>query len=83
LSIQGVVFNEMKGAYASPDGLLTEYSQQSLFPDNTYGLDSGGHPGHIPDLTFAQFSDFHHRYYHPSNAFIFFPEMTIPSSAWN
>ncbi|WP_459937745.1 insulinase family protein [Desulfonatronum parangueonense] len=72
LSIQGVVYNEMKGAYASPDGLLSEYSQQSLFPDNTYGLDSGGHPSHIPNLTFEQFSDFHRRYYHPSNSFIYF-----------
>lgn len=72
LSIQGVVYNEMKGAYASPDGLLAEYSQQSLFPDVTYGLDSGGHPGCIPDLTFEAFVDFHRRYYHPSNAFIFF-----------
>lgn len=72
LSIHGVVYNEMKGAYASPDGLLAEHSQQSLFPDITYGLDSGGHPAHIPDLTFDKFLDFHRRYYHPSNAFIFF-----------
>ncbi|TVR00662.1 MAG: peptidase M16 [Desulfovibrionales bacterium] len=72
LSIQGVVYNEMKGAYASPDGLLAEYSQQSLFPDTTYGLDSGGNPRHIPDLTFEDFCAFHRRYYHPSNAFIFF-----------
>ncbi|PTN35962.1 insulinase family protein [Desulfonatronum sp. SC1] len=72
LSIQGVVYNEMKGAYASPDGLLSEYSQQSLFPDTTYGLDSGGNPERIPKLTFDQFLDFHERYYHPSNAFIYF-----------
>lgn len=72
LSIQGVVYNEMKGAYASPDGLLSEYSQQSLFPDTTYGLDSGGNPKRIPDLTFEQFLAFHQRYYHPSNAFIYF-----------
>ncbi|SMP43947.1 pre-sequence protease. Metallo peptidase. MEROPS family M16C [Desulfonatronum zhilinae] len=72
LSIQGVVYNEMKGAYASPDGLLSEYSQQSLFPDTTYGLDSGGNPERIPELTFEQFLDFHRRYYHPSNAFIYF-----------
>jgi Zn-dependent M16 (insulinase) family peptidase len=72
LSIQGVVYNEMKGAYASPDGLLAEHSQQSLFPNTTYGLDSGGHPEHIPDLTFERFLDFHRRYYHPANAFIFF-----------
>ena len=72
LSIQGVVYNEMKGAYASPDGLLSEYSQQSLFPDTTYGLDSGGNPERIPELTFEQFLNFHRRYYHPSNAFIYF-----------
>lgn len=72
LSIQGVVYNEMKGAYASPDGLLSEYSQQSLFPDTTYGLDSGGNPVRIPELTFEQFLAFHRRYYHPSNAFIYF-----------
>ncbi|HDQ41361.1 MAG TPA: peptidase M16 [Desulfonatronum sp.] len=72
LSIQGVVYNEMKGAYASPDGLLAEYSQQSLFPETAYGLDSGGHPEHIPNLTHDQFLNFHRRYYHPSNAFIFF-----------
>jgi len=72
LSIQGVVYNEMKGAYASPDGLLAEYSQQSLFPGTSYGLDSGGHPAHIPDLTFEDFIRFHERLYHPSNAYIFF-----------
>ncbi len=70
--IKGVVFNEMKGAYSSPDNLINEYSMRSLFPDNAYGLDSGGDPVHIPDLTFEQFIDFHTRYYHPSNARIFF-----------
>jgi len=72
LTYKGVVFNEMKGAYSNPDGLLDEVSQHSIFPDNTYGVDSGGHPVNIPDLTFEQFMDFHNRYYHPSNAFIFF-----------
>lgn len=72
LTYKGVVFNEMKGAYSSPDSLLSEYSTQSLFPDNTYGLDSGGDPGRIPDLTFEQFKAFHERYYHPSNARIYF-----------
>jgi len=70
--IKGVVFNEMKGAYSSPDTLINEYSMRSLFPDNAYGLDSGGDPRHIPDLTFEQFMGFHSRYYHPSNARIFF-----------
>ncbi|TEU10373.1 MAG: peptidase M16, partial [Anaerolineales bacterium] len=69
---KGVVFNEMKGAYSSPDRVLAEYSQYSLFPDTTYGLESGGHPRHIPDLTYEQFKAFHQTYYHPSNARIFF-----------
>jgi presequence protease len=69
---KGVVYNEMKGAYSSPDSLLAEHSQQSLFPDTPYGLDSGGHPHRIPDLTYEQFREFHRRYYHPSNARLFF-----------
>jgi len=72
LTYKGVVFNEMKGANSSPDSLLAEYSQQSLFPDTTYGLNSGGDPAVIPDLNYEQFRDFHRRYYHPSNARIFF-----------
>jgi len=62
----------MKGAYSSPDNVLSEYSLQSLFPDNAYGLDSGGDPKQIPNLTYEQFHAFHERYYHPSNARIFF-----------
>ncbi len=72
LTYKGIVFSEMKGAYSSPDSLLSEYSRQSLFPDNTYGRDSGGDPRHIPDLTFDQFQAFHRLYYHPSNARLFF-----------
>ncbi|MSR82544.1 MAG: peptidase M16 [Candidatus Latescibacteria bacterium] len=72
LSYKGVVFNEMKGAYSSPESVMYKQVQESLFPDTPYGLDSGGHPHYIPDLTFAQFSAFHQRYYHPANAFIFF-----------
>ncbi len=72
LSYKGVVFNEMKGAYSSPDSLLYEYSQQSLFPDTTYGLDSGGDPECIPDLTFEAFMEFHRKHYHPSNCYAFF-----------
>jgi Zn-dependent M16 (insulinase) family peptidase len=68
---KGVVFNEMKGAYSSPDNLLAEYAQQSLFPDNSYGFDSGGNPSRIPTLTYDRFKAFHSRYYHPSNARIF------------
>ncbi len=72
LIYKGVVFNEMKGAYSSPDSILAEHSQQSLFPDNTYGFDSGGDPVVIPSLTFDQFLAFHRKYYHPSNARIYF-----------
>lgn len=72
LRIVGVVYNEMKGSYASPDRLLAQYSQESLFPDVPYGLDSGGHPSQIPQLTYEAFRLFHQRYYHPSNARIFF-----------
>lgn len=69
---KGVVFNEMKGAYSSPDNLLSEYSLQSLFPDNPYAFDAGGNPKEIPHLTFDQFQAFHAKYYHPSNARIYF-----------
>ncbi len=72
LGIKGVVYNEMKGVYSSPDSLLLEASQQSLFPDITYGLDSGGDPEAIPTLTFEQFKAFYESHYHPSNARIYF-----------
>lgn len=72
LTYKGVVFNEMKGAYSSPDNLLARTIQQSLFPKHVYGVDSGGDPGDIPDLTYAAFKSFHETYYHPSNSFIFF-----------
>jgi Zn-dependent M16 (insulinase) family peptidase len=72
LTCKGVVYNEMKGAYSSPDNILIERSQQALFPDTTYGLDSGGNPAKIPTLTYQDFRKFHETYYHPSNARIFF-----------
>ena len=73
LVYKGVVFNEMKGAYSSPENVLGRYIQQSLFPDNAnYSVDSGGDPKEIPNLTFEQFQKFHQTYYHPSNARIFF-----------
>ncbi len=72
LIYKGVVYNEMKGAYSSPETLLYEYSQQSLFPDNVYSLDAGGNPREIPDLTFENFRAFHKKFYHPSNALIYF-----------
>jgi Zn-dependent M16 (insulinase) family peptidase len=72
LVFKGVVFNEMKGVYSSPDSLLYRSAQQALFPDTTYGVDSGGDPRAIPDLTYEAFKRFHATYYHPSNAQIFF-----------
>jgi presequence protease len=72
LVYKGVVFNEMKGAYASPDNMLFRYGKQVLFPDTPYQHDSGGDPQVIPDLTYAQFKRFHETYYHPSNALIYF-----------
>ena len=62
----------MKGSYSSPDDLLNEFSQRSLFPDTVYGFDSGGDPRHIPDLTYADLKAYQKRYYHPSNARLFF-----------
>ncbi|HWE20146.1 MAG TPA: insulinase family protein [Hyphomicrobiaceae bacterium] len=72
MTYKGVVFNEMKGVYSSPDALLNKLAQESLFPDNEYGVDSGGDPKHIPELTYANFKAFHETYYHPSNARIYF-----------
>jgi hypothetical protein len=72
LKIKGVVYNEMKGAYSSPDSVLHEFSQRVLFPDNTYGLDSGGEPEVIPELTLEDFEAFHRDHYHPSNARFYF-----------
>lgn len=72
LIYKGVVFNEMKGVYASADSLIGEHSQRVLFPDITYGLDYGGDPKHIPDLTWEQLVSFHKKYYHPSNSRIYF-----------
>jgi hypothetical protein len=72
LEYKGVVFNEMKGVYSSPDSLMGRETQQALFPDNAYGVDSGGDPRRIPDLDFKQFKDFHSKYYHPSNARVYF-----------
>ncbi|XP_057488113.1 presequence protease 2, chloroplastic/mitochondrial-like isoform X2 [Actinidia eriantha] len=72
ITYKGVVFNEMKGVYSQPDNILGRASQQALFPDNTYGVDSGGDPQVIPKLTFEEFKEFHRKYYHPSNARIWF-----------
>jgi hypothetical protein len=72
LSYTGVVFNEMKGVYSSPDDLLETAILRRLFPDNIYGLDSGGDPARIPDLSYEQLLAFHRRHYHPANALFFF-----------
>lgn len=72
LTYKGVVYNEMKGVYSSPDSLLNRESQRSIFPDNTYGVDSGGDPRVIPELSFEQFADFHAKFYHPANSRIYF-----------
>jgi len=72
LTYKGVVFNEMKGVYSSPDSLLYRAAQQATFPDNTYAVDSGGDPNAITTLSFKQFTDFHDAYYHPANSRIFF-----------
>jgi len=72
LIYKGVVFNEMKGAYSSPNAVLYKLCKQSLFPDTTYGLDSGGDPVEIPKLTYDALKTFHANYYHPSNAWIYF-----------
>lgn len=69
---KGVVFNEMKGNYSSPDGLIGDFSQQSLFPDTYYAYDSGGDPKVIPTLTYEEFTEYHRRHYHPSNSMIYF-----------
>ncbi|MEM7802127.1 MAG: insulinase family protein, partial [Chloroflexota bacterium] len=73
LVYKGVVFNEMKGAYSSPEGNLGRRQQQAVFdPSHTYGVDSGGDPQVIPELTYEEFQAFHQKYYHPSNARIYF-----------
>lgn len=71
LKYNGVVYNEMKGAFSSPDDVLEREIMNSLFPDTTYGCESGGDPENIPDLSYEEFLDFHRQYYHPSNSFIY------------
>lgn len=71
LKYNGVVYNEMKGAFSSPDDVIDRMITESLYPDTCYGVESGGDPDYIPDLTYQQFLDFHRRYYHPSNSYIY------------
>ena len=68
LKVTGVVYNEMKGAYSSPEAIVYRYLQQELLPDGPYGVDSGGDPEAIPDLTYEAFVEFHRKFYSPSNA---------------
>ena len=71
LTYKGVVFNEMKGVYSSPDSVLERQMMRELFPDTTYGVDSGGDPDYITDLTYEEFQEFYRGHYHPSNSYIF------------
>lgn len=71
ITLNGVVYNEMKGAFSSPDEINDREVVNSLFPDTAYGVESGGDPEVIPELTYEQFLDFHGKYYHPSNSYIY------------
>ena len=71
LTVNGVVYNEMKGAFSSPDDVLDREILNSLYPDTAYGVESGGAPECIPDLTYEEFLDFHRQYYHPANSYIY------------
>ena len=71
LTINGVVYNEMKGAFSSPEDVLEREILNSLYPDTPYGFESGGDPACIPDLTYEDFLDFHRKYYHPSNSYLY------------
>lgn len=71
MTIKGVVYNEMKGAFSSPTTEMWYRIQKNLFPENGYSMSSGGYPSAIPDLTYEEFLDFHRKYYHPSNSYIF------------
>lgn len=71
LKINGVVYNEMRGAFSSPEGVLDREIINSLFPDNVYVNESGGDPDVIPELSYEEFLDFHKQYYHPSNSYIY------------
>lgn len=71
LKLNGVVYNEMKGAFSSPDDVLEREMMNSLYPDTTYGNESGGDPEVIPQLSYQEFLDFHSKFYHPSNSYIY------------
>lgn len=71
LTYNGVVYNEMKGAFSSPEDSLSSLIMEELYPDNCYGKESGGDPAAIPSLTYEQFLEFHRTYYHPSNSYLY------------
>ena len=71
ITYNGVVYNEMKGAFSAADDMIDREIFSCLFPDTAYGVESGGDPAYIPDLTYEQFLDFHRKYYHPSNSYIY------------
>ena len=71
LTINGVVYNEMRGVFSSPDQQLERLIQKALFPDTAYGNESGGDPDYIPDLSYEEFMEEYSRYYHPSNSYIY------------
>ena len=71
LTYNGVVYNEMKGAFSSPEEVLGRAMMNALFPDTPYGVESGGDPAVIPELTYEEFLNFHRKYYHPSNSYIY------------
>ncbi|QUI22784.1 insulinase family protein [Vallitalea pronyensis] len=84
VTIKGVVYNEMKGAFSSPEQVLFRKIQESLLPDTPYAKESGGDPDHIPELSQEQFLDFHKRYYHPANSYLYiYGDMDVDSTlAW-
>lgn len=71
LTYNGVVYNEMKGVFSSAEELLDRSIFNTLFPDTAYGVESGGDPDVIPELTYEEFLSFHKKYYHPSNSYIY------------
>lgn len=71
VTLNGVVYNEMRGAFSDPDSVLERHTKKVLFPDTAYAYESGGDPEAIPELTYEDFIAFHKRFYHPSNAYFY------------
>jgi len=72
IAYRGVVYNEMKGVFSTPEAVLFRKIPESLFPETPYSRESGGDPDVITGLTLEKFLDFHRRYYHPANSYIYF-----------